>query len=1272
MPPPPSAPIPLTIAPANSGAGALVAAGTQYTGAYVEPPPYKINSTSRETPIDIGSVPVLNAAGGLEKISVSNRNTLNNVEVFSDGGISIGRWTDGVGSGGHYPVDYNISANQGLHYAIGSTISILPISGGRADYKLSAADRPTYDDGHTAPGMLTNASLSIIFGAAPRIGFEASVVFPDANYTLSTKGGIADLGLAVPTNTLNNHTRILGIGNFTAYIGVCKETICGSTNSSGDILGAFSADLTRTALVYRSDYGFAGSAAFYLSGATNLSTTEPAGAPSGSSSASGLTNGTNGSASIALFSDNGIAQGGAAFPAILQSYDSTGALLAIAPSTVAGATVYARGTAVTVDQQSGPGWEVGRWTNGSVLSADAKYGGLGTALYGAGSGFHYVSFTKATGTLPTGIISYVLGGATTPTYADGRITSAGAFTGKLAIDASTTSLKAGLEGQIDTTDPLGVNKFTFATSGGVAAPSAAIIGTTVLLGSGLPVTATGHDCVGTVQCSFSFSLVNGGNAGALAAITYYLSDFVVGKQSLEGAALFTKSGFVAAPPPPPPAPGTVATMIPASGLAALTGQLFATIGDQGQKFGTTNLTAADNGYLAQYATIGLLSSAPTKLGTNRNYGSGSVAGVLGWTRWAGGTTDGFDGAAGGSTLPANGGNVYVWGSPATAVPTAGTATYTLLGGTAAIESTGAFTPGTLDSATLAVRFETRTVGLTAGFTINGASYAASSTGGLSSPSLALNTDNSFGIGGVVTGGGCTGVNASSCTASGDGFLSGAQAADAGISYDFRIVNTAANRIVDIIGTAGFATTGPTATPPFAATRTGQDFATGGGLIGSTVTAYDDGRLDSYVATVGQSAVQRGTNSDHENGGVAGIMGWTRWAGGTTAGGRSTAIPANGGYGVIWGTPATAFPTQGSASYAMIGSTAPVATDGSVAPGTVSAAALAVSFIDQKVGTTATILVDGKSYALTSIGGLSAPSLGLSGTNFGGTGNISGGLCTVGTTCGVDLTGFLAGIGASNAGLAYTFLNAPLGNSAASANFTGTIAFSRTTALPPLSVVLHNQIVRTLGFADLTTNGATVTTAADGKLESINSSSRGTATDHETGSVAGVIGWTRWADGTTTGNQTYVLPVNGGGSVIWGSPATAVPTSGTANYTMIGSTAPTNNTSTAPGTVRSAAMAVSFTDRKVGITTTVGFAGNDYILASAGGLTAPSIILDSSNSFITAAGTVSGGTCTSACTSKFSGFLAGAGASHAGAAYVFNNTPTGPLSVNGTIAFAKAP
>ena len=305
--------------------------------------------------IGVAFEPLLNTQGGLDGVfvggptgSILSSGTLKTAEVFSDGGVAIGRWTDGTASVGGNPASpffspakkdsFTLNANQGLHYAIGSVVDVLPITGGRANFTLSSADRPTYADGHTAPGTLNSAKLSVIFGSAPRIGFEASVSFADANYTLSTSGGIADLALVTSKNSLGGFTRIDGLGNFTGYLTVCKNGDCGGTSNIGNFYGAFSADLTRSALVYSSDTsnrGFSGAAAFYLSGANGLSLVEPTGMPVGSSAASGLTNGTNGLAFIGLLpADNGVVEGLALFPSLSQAYDATGALQSIGTSRV--------------------------------------------------------------------------------------------------------------------------------------------------------------------------------------------------------------------------------------------------------------------------------------------------------------------------------------------------------------------------------------------------------------------------------------------------------------------------------------------------------------------------------------------------------------------------------------------------------------------------------------------------------------------------------------------------------------------------------------------------------------------------------------------------------------------------------------------------------------------------------------------------------------------------------------------------------------------------
>lgn len=1512
---------------------------TRYTGAYSI-------DTGQVIGINVAFEPSLDAAGALTALfvagsfgSVITPGTLKTVEVYANGSVAIGRWTDGTAQSDSAPGifytpnkkdSYKFTANQGLHYAVGSLVSVIPVSG-RADYALASATKPTFADGSTAPGTLTSASLAVLFGAVPKIGFEATVVMPEAGgastYTLKTPGGVANPAL----NTRN--TTIDGFGNFTSGFAVsgsfraCGVSGTGSTTCNGKLTGAFSSDLSGAALVYTiSDGNLEGAAAFYQTGSTGVATTVPAGKPQGSSSASGLTDGNNGLASIALASDNGVVLGGLTVPGIAQSYDATGALLSIAPSPVPGATIITRGTAVTLDQQSGPGWAVGRWASGSVFSADQKYGGYGTALYGAGSGFHYVSFAKPTGTLPTGLISYVLGGATSPTYSDGRLTTASAFTGTLGIDTANAGYKVGLQGQIATTDAAGANTFAFTTPGGAAAPSVGVIAGSALLGGGVAVAATGHDCV-TSKCFFNFGITNGGDSGALAAVTYFITDAGAGTQLLEGAALFTKSGFVAAPPPPVIA---VQTPVAVQATSHLTGQTIVAKPFMGYN-PSGDVFASPGGYLTG---LGLTSSnePSVALGTAKNYDSGGVPGVLGWTRWSNG------GLIGSSALPEFGGYGILWGARSVSVPNTGLATYALIGSTAPILAAGGVAPGTVKAASFAVDFGTRKVGFSADLNFNGVDFSLLTAGGIATPSVSLDTNaviNGFSGVAAVNGNGCTASGATQCRATFDGFLAGPSASNAGLSYEvlqtvgsgqtnigvngtlafgnpktvpsatiapppapvtteasyygagfgsnagqytLRIDNLGnpvsttsmragtatitngtitadyvigryANGTVETFDSQGattstamygandglhfaFARTRPPAlpttgtaqfgfasftmptfadksvvtgasltggisvafgtqpkygiagilaltdagtaqryefqsagglatpslssllggaslpagipvtttdsrcivncsfipnfaiggatgniiagtyqigsisnnlvftnlltgaavassatpvgatpvVPPVPTTTTGQTFSGfvfgvySGGLVNSTVTAFDGGKLESY--TNQGTTITRGTTTNNESGSVPGVLSWTRWAGGVTDG---RTIPANGGQNYIWGTGATALPLSGTATYSLIGSTAPQSGANGIAVGVVRSAALAVDFVTQKIGFDALIGIGGSDYTLaTNGGGASKPLLAFGLGSFSGFSDqvsVTGGACTVqAANCTAQATGFFAGPAGSHVGLGYDFTTG-----SNTGTVFGTLAFAQSTFTQTPEKTLTNQIITgtnsvftTAGFS----SAATIIAADDGRLASVigrNTVMRGTNTDNENGGIAGVIGWTRWAGGTTAGFDPHSYSATSGIGLIWGSPATAVPTAGTASYAMIGATAPqifdSNTSATSLGAVKSASLGVDFGTRKLGVAGVITAAGTDYAFTSAGGVGAPSIALTVANGY-SGSGSVTGGTNTAATPAKIdlAGFLAGPGASAAALTYGFNATSR--LNVSGTISFKK--
>ena len=635
--------------------------------------------------------------------------------------------------------------------------------------------------------------------------------------------------------------------------------------------------------------------------------------------------------------------------------------------------------------------------------------------------------------------------------------------------------------------------------------------------------------------------------------------------------------------------------------------------------------------------------------------------MIGWDRWSGGTTDGASGASGGLTTPVNGGGGKIWGTISTNAPSTGTASYDLLGATAPVLKDGTMTPGTVKSASLAVQFDTRKVGFTAALNFRSTDYTLASTGGTAAPSMPLDSLNQFGgsFGAYLVGGTCSGTT---CNARVTGFLAGPAASHVGLAYD--VVGGATALAVN--GTIAFAKAGTVAFS--SAQRVPGEFS----VLASNTTSLQS--ATTVVAADGHATSIAGKSTagtvDQENGSIANLIGWTRQTGNFDGG---TAGP-NGGYHSVWGTASYQLPTTGTATFSLAGWTAP--TDGTHDPGVVRSAAMAVDFAKLTVGFTARVGINSIDYTVASNGGIAAPSLSLSSDGLfnsqSGQVFALGGTCT-GTLCGGGVRGFLSGSQGAAAGIYYTFAETPGGASAVA-----TLAFTRDgTAVAPISKT--GQSFRTYGSVSAgSISNATILATSDGKLDSYGSATgaattRGTNTDRENGGVAGVIGWTRWAGGTTGGAQGVAIPANGGGGFIWGSPATAIPTTGSATYSLLGTTAVTaNDGSLTPGTVKSASLGVNFATSKVGLDATIGIGGTDYALATTGGAAAPGLAYDTLGAFL-GTGTVAGNGCSgTACSSRISGFLAGAGASHAGTAFTFQTAPMGGTQVSGVIAFAKGP
>ena len=198
---------------------------------------------------------------------------------------------------------------------------------------------------------------------------------------------------------------------------------------------------------------------------------------------------------------------------------------------------------------------------------------------------------------------------------------------------------------------------------------------------------------------------------------------------------------------------------------------------------SATLTLNSNGSLNTFVQSGLTTSQGTA--TMADYGGDST---IGWGRWANGTVT-IDNVA--TTLGANQGLHHFWGVPTPVMPASGTATYTLLGSTKPTETTGFWTPGTFNTASLSVNFGTGSVSSTLNLYINPGpnnNYVVSGTGSISG--------NGFTITGMSgTGSGC----GSGCSGEVSGRFFGSTAERAGVAY--KIIENTTSRT--IIGTAVF-------------------------------------------------------------------------------------------------------------------------------------------------------------------------------------------------------------------------------------------------------------------------------------------------------------------------------------------------------------------------------------------------------------------------------------------------------------------------------------
>lgn len=479
---------------------------------------------------------VIDDQGGLQSVTrqtnstlVITRGTLVNSEVYADGTVAIGRWSGGTSAGDSI---FALTANQGYYYALGMPAGTLPTTG-TANYTLLSATSPTFDDGVTAPGHVTSASMAVLFGTAPKVGFQAALTMPEAggtmHYAISTTGGVGDPASSdmFVFNDPQYNPNGSFEGGFTVTAGSTANLACtGSTTCNGFANGMLAGSGLGRAVV---DYSFGGETRSVL-GALALTATDttpsppppptPTPDPTPTPTPSATPTGSY------LFLLNG-PQGNNTFQA--DSAKAAIALGGVITAFDAGITG-AHGTASTVDAgtattgTSTVSWT--RWAGGTPTGTAQNFQAVS-----ADQGYVLLAGTPLSHLPTTGTAQYTLLGGTKPVMSDGSL-APGTFTGAMAIDFA--ARKLGLDANV----AIGTANYVLQSTGGTATPASSEIGYSAAgqINGTIAVPAAGV-CTSACAATVFGSLY--GNAAQQAGITYNINSF--GPTNVFGVAAFGKN-----------------------------------------------------------------------------------------------------------------------------------------------------------------------------------------------------------------------------------------------------------------------------------------------------------------------------------------------------------------------------------------------------------------------------------------------------------------------------------------------------------------------------------------------------------------------------------------------------------------------------------------------------------------------------------------------------------------------------------------------------------
>lgn len=409
------------------------------------------------------------------------------------------------------------------------------------------------------------------------------------------------------------------------------------------------------------------------------------------------------------------------------------------------------GTARVVEGGSAGGviaW--GRWGEGTVLAG----GSWNNQPIDPGQGFHYVTGIPTASMPVSGVASYNLIGATTPTFSDG----AGAGLGTGTVTGGSLYADFGL-GRIGTQMNLsflgasGTSNYRMSAFGPISGAGISGSGSTAYLSGPVDVCFS-WGCPTTILGFFA------GSNAAFAGLAYDIE---------ADDALFEISGVSAFQ--------QTSLGAPLSGYGVFKGE--GSVAEFGGSL--AHLSVDESGSALCSGSVCTHFSGSSSI---LNKGSTTVAdsgfdGIIGWGRWTNGTYTVFDGFEGlTATVGPNQSMHYVVGVPTASMPTSGSATYSVLGATQATSVDGSLGLGTFSGAlaggnVMAVDFSVGSVNM--GFNVAFASGTYTATGST------YFSGSQFSAG--LSTGGTGSLCASGCSTSVDGFFAGANAERAGIGYD---------------------------------------------------------------------------------------------------------------------------------------------------------------------------------------------------------------------------------------------------------------------------------------------------------------------------------------------------------------------------------------------------------------------------------------------------------------------------------------------------------